>query len=136
MTDTEHLVTVDRAAKVTTRMATPAECARGYPEGPVLVVTDRLGTRVHPHWVTLAFSEPHGQPEPDAVQQAAAYVLGVIGEDLDLLGTRIADLAGAFSLSPCRVAHMAGEVREERAAEWARADLSACSLAAPAASAT
>ena len=123
---------VDHASVVTTRMPTPDECAVGYPEGvPVLVVSNGVRDNVFPHWVTLAFDDPHGQPEPDAVGESAAYVLGVIDEELGLVAGRIADLAEAVRRSPCSIVHLADKIREERAADFSCMDASVRSKASP-----
>jgi hypothetical protein len=125
-------VHIDRAAAVTARMPTQEECAAGYPPGaPVLVVEDGgTGGKVFPHLVALTFDDPHGQPAPDAVRDAALFVLRAIGQDLSLVHARIGDLIGAFRRSPCAVAHLAVEVREEQAAAWQCADPSVCERAA------
>ena len=125
---------IDRAVTVATRMPTPDECALGYPEGdPVLVVTERVGPgKVFPRWVTLTFDDPHGQPEPDAVQAAAVEVLGVISEELGLVNARIADLADAAHRSPCSITHLADKIRDERDAEFGCADASMCAQNHPA----
>jgi Bacterial regulatory proteins, gntR family len=125
---------VDHASAVSARMPTADECAVGYPDGaPVLVVANGVRDKVFPHWVTLAFDDPHGQPEPDAVRESAAYVLGVIGEDLGLVAARVADLAEAVHRSPCSIVHLADKIRKERAAEFSCMDASMCEHAARAA---
>jgi hypothetical protein len=128
---TEKLtVHIDHAASVMVRMPTPEECAAGYPPGaPVLVVSDGVRDKVFPCSVTVMFDDPHGQPEPDAVRDAARYVLGVICEELSLVRARAADLADAFRRSPCSVVHLADEVREEREAAWHCQDASMCQFA-------
>ena len=113
-------VHIDHAATVTARMPTTDECARGYPKDvPVLVVVDGIADKVFPYFVALTFDNPHGQPEPDAARDAALYVLDIIGQDLNLVNGRVDELIGAVSRSPCSVAHLADEVREDRAAECA-----------------
>jgi DNA-binding transcriptional regulator YhcF (GntR family) len=124
-------VHIDRASAVTVRMPTADERAVGYPDGaPVLVVANVGRDNVFPHWITLAFDDPHGQPEPDAVRESAVYVLGVIGEELGLVAARVADLAEAVYRSPCSVVHLADRIREERAAEFGCMDASVCEHAA------
>lgn len=128
---------IDRASSVATRMPTPAERAVGYPEGaPVLVVGDGVRDKVFPHWITLQFDDPHGQPEPDAVRESADYVLGVICEELGLVAARVADLAEAIQRSPCSIVHLADQIREERAAEFTCMDASVCEHAARTAAGT
>jgi hypothetical protein len=107
-------VHIDRGATVTARMPTAEECARGYPEGtPVMVLKDGSYDKIYPHWVTLQFDDPHGQPDPAAVHDTAAYVLRLIGEQLDLTRGRVTDLADALRWGPCHVAHLADKMREE-----------------------
>ena len=85
---------VDRAAVIRARMPTPEECARGYAAGaPVLVVNDGITDKVFPCWVQVTVDDPHGTPQPDAVRDAAVYVLGIIGEQLDNLSADLDDLA-------------------------------------------
>jgi hypothetical protein len=125
---------VDHAAVIRARMPTADECARGYAEGaPVLVVSNGITDKVFPCWVQVTVDGPHGTPEPDAVAQAAVYVLGIISERLDNLTADVDDLAGAFGRSPCSVVEQAGTVREEEAASWRCADPGLCVLACPAA---
>lgn len=121
-------VRIDHAAAVTARMPTPEECNAGFPLGvPVLVVADSHGRdKVFPHWVTVTFDDPHGQPEPDAVRDTAAYVLGVIGEHLGNARADLARLARALGQSPCSVTHLADEVREREDELWYCADNSLC----------
>lgn len=128
---------IDRAAVIRVRMPTAEECARGYPAGdPVLVVSDgSLTDKVFPCWIQVTVDSPHGTPEPDAVAQAAVYVLGIIGERLNNLTADIGDLAGAFSWSPCSVTDLAGQVREQEAASWYCADESMCAVTRAAAGA-
>lgn len=130
-------VHIGHAASVTVRMPTADECARGCPEGaPVLVVSDGVRKNVFPHWVTLEFDDPHGQPEPDAARDAAAYVLDIAAERLGLAVARVEDLAAALRGSPCEVTHLADKVRQEEADAWHCADASMCDLARPVARAT
>ena len=118
-------VHIDHAAVVAVRMPTAEECARGYQAGaPVIVVADGGRDEVFPSWVTLSFDDPHGQPEPDAVQDAARYVAAIIGEQLHNVGGMVTDLAAALRRSPCSVTHLADEVREEEKAAWRCADAS------------
>ena len=107
-------VHIDHAAVVTARMPTSDECAHGFPDGvPVLVVDDGVMDKVFPHWVAVTFDDPHVRAEPDAVQDAAIYVLKMIGEQMELVGGRVTDLASAIRRSPCSVTHLADVMREE-----------------------
>jgi hypothetical protein len=127
-------VRVDYAATFTARMPTDDELARGYPAGaPVLVIDcgGPNGSQVLPHYIGVTVGDPHGAPEPDAVRDAAVYVLGIIGERLGNLGADLGGLAGAFGRSPCSVVDLAGEVREEEAAAWRCADAGMCVMTRP-----
>lgn len=113
-------VHIDHAAAVTARMPTADECARGYPQDvPVLVVADGAKDKVFPYFVALTFDDPHRQPEPNAVGEAALYVLDTIGQDLNLVNARVDELIGAVRRSPYSVTHLADEVREGQTAECA-----------------
>jgi hypothetical protein len=118
---------IGHGATVTARMPTTEEVARGFPEGaPVMVVSNGANTKIVPHWVTLEFDDPHGQAAPDAVNDAARYVLRIISEQMQLTNGRIVDLAAALGQSPCHVGHLADEVRDEEDAAWQCADASMC----------
>lgn len=124
-------IRIDHAATVTARMPTAEEAARGYPpDMPVLVVSDPChpGRRdkVISGLAALVFGDPHATPEPDAVRDAALYVLGVIGEELNLVHGRVSDLMEAARQSPHGLTRLAGQVREERDAQWQCADASMC----------
>jgi len=132
--DTIH---INRAAVITTRMPTADECASGFPDGaPVLVVADGGPEKVFPYWVMLTCDDPHGQPEPGVFQDAAAYVLDVIAEELELVTGRYNDLAEALRRSPCNVPHLADRIRAERAADWLDSDATLHEIATLAGSAT
>jgi hypothetical protein len=119
---------IDHAATVTARMPTPEECAAGFtPDAPVLVVEGGgLDDKVFSSLTALTFDDPHGQPGPDAVRAAVLYVLGIIGQDLNLMNARVDELADAIRRSPCAVGHLADAIREEQSAMFHCADPSMC----------